>query len=80
VSDWYRRGTDSREVGVCFYCGDEAQHYDTGSSVDVCDNPQCLDASLRSGDDSEDVVERFNKITEDNGVDDTFELTFEGEE
>jgi hypothetical protein len=62
MSEWYHRGTDSRELGICFYCGDDTAHFDSHLEIDLCNNPQCLSEAYAASDEyTDDLVERFNK-------------------
>lgn len=66
MGDWTTRGSDSREVGNCFYCGEDASHFDNHLEVELCDDPQCLDEALRCSDrPTKDLVDRFNEGKED---------------
>lgn len=62
MSEWYERGTDRRDEGVCFYCGNDASHFDDFLQIDLCDDQQCLDEAYMSADKgTTDLVDRFNK-------------------
>lgn len=76
MSDWLSRGSDSRDVGVCHFCNEEATHFDDDLYVDICDNQQCVESALAYTNDMRDLIDVFgdNDMDELEGEEDINEL------
>jgi hypothetical protein len=66
MGDWRTRGSDSRDVGTCFFCNADSAHFNHQLQIDVCSDPQCLEEALRCSDTpTKDLVDIFNEGKED---------------
>lgn len=74
MSDWFSRGSDGRDVGVCHFCNEDATHFDDELYVDVCDSQQCVESALAYTDTTRDLIDVFDSMDELEGEEDINEL------
>lgn len=66
MSSWIHSGSEKSDIGICFYCGEEASHFNNKLNIEICSDPQCLDEALRCSDSpTKDLVDIFNEGKED---------------
>jgi hypothetical protein len=65
MADWTKRGTDVRDIGICFYCGEPAVFVNKDLEIDLCDDPQCVEeATYTSDSPKKDLYDLINNDNE----------------